>query len=796
MSRPRSRASRLISTHTIVVLASTMAMLGADSVAADTPPAPPFNQCPAIGQDASCAQLIVVNSDGTTTVLRDLAQPPFDGIEDTLVGVQNNSTQTVYMIPISSSSSASIFGFDGDGICSFLYNQTPAGCPFGPSGYEGPNTSFMVSNANNGTINFPQGLAPGASSYFSLGGAATAADIVVPRYIALGDSYSSGEGVLPFIWPTNSSTNQCHRSYGAYPQLLQNRTGVPPSVEFSACSGAQIRSFYNSVWGEPPQIDSLTGAPATLVTLGVGGNDIGFDRIVRTCTDVSVPFLGQQNRDYHANCGLFLDQPGQLQPNNLINGLTWGTYNAQDNVFYSLGTLYRDVRVRAPLAQVYVVGYPNPLLQPWAVTGDCQADVLNESGNTVGFGPYHVQFKIHLADVNWMEKILARLNSTIQLNAADAGFNFVDNSFTLSGHDVCGNSTNHWVRGVVVKNNTYAASVWSFHPTYQGQAAIANAVSSSVRPVYGVSAGILTPQSVQSPANHPLTISNTTPTEQFITVEPGQLRLTVEVALPGKDVQASLVSPSGLVYDRTTQGPEVIHHLQSHGERFIVKNPEPGRWTIKLDGANVGPGGEQVRVRSTQIPRSAFAPIAAIKASTDRGVVPATIRFSGASSTSYNGATIGSFSWDFGDGTSHANGPRQTHVYTEPGSHTVTLTVTDSKGQTDSATQAVVVTSSDQPPTASFIWGSLDPNTPTQMNFDASASTDVDGQIATYAWNFGDGTTGNGALAAHRYAHPGRHSVTLTVTDDGGQASSFCQEVKTGKFSGGPVVPCGQSESN
>src|SRR5467141_1431396 len=65
--------------------------------ASATPPTPPFTQCPAVGLDTSCAVLIVFNSDGSRTTLVDPSQPPFDGIEDTLVGVQNNSS-----LPVSS----------------------------------------------------------------------------------------------------------------------------------------------------------------------------------------------------------------------------------------------------------------------------------------------------------------------------------------------------------------------------------------------------------------------------------------------------------------------------------------------------------------------------------------------------------------------------------------------------------------------------------------------------------------------------------------------------------------------
>jgi PKD repeat protein len=129
-------------------------------------------------------------------------------------------------------------------------------------------------------------------------------------------------------------------------------------------------------------------------------------------------------------------------------------------------------------------------------------------------------------------------------------------------------------------------------------------------------------------------------------------------------------------------------------------------------------------------------------------------------------------------------------VFADPGAHIVTLTVTDSKGQSDKATQAVRVTSSNQAPSAAFIWGATDPKTRALVSFDASASVDVDGQVATYVWNFGDGTTGNGIVGDHRYAAPGKYPVTLTVTDNAGLKVSLCQVVKTGTFSGGPLQPC------
>src|SRR5690242_1964014 len=114
-----------------------------------------FTQCPPIGADTGCQVLITVNPDGTGTVSDDPSQGPYEGSEDALVGLQNNSAGTVQSINLSSSTD--IFGFDDDGICSGLFSgPAPSGCPFGPTGYEGPGTSFsnISSDTTSGTVDF------------------------------------------------------------------------------------------------------------------------------------------------------------------------------------------------------------------------------------------------------------------------------------------------------------------------------------------------------------------------------------------------------------------------------------------------------------------------------------------------------------------------------------------------------------------------------------------------------------------------------------------------------------------
>ncbi|HEY3478072.1 MAG TPA: hypothetical protein VGL02_04150, partial [Streptomyces sp.] len=119
---------------------------------------PPFNQCPAVGYDESCGILVNITS-GQLQILADSSQGPYDGSDDTLIGVVNSSTQRVDSFALSSGTD--IFGFDGDGICSG-FTPAPPDCPFGPTGYEGPGTSFTGINSagTGGTVNFSGGIAP------------------------------------------------------------------------------------------------------------------------------------------------------------------------------------------------------------------------------------------------------------------------------------------------------------------------------------------------------------------------------------------------------------------------------------------------------------------------------------------------------------------------------------------------------------------------------------------------------------------------------------------------------------
>lgn len=160
-------------------LLSKLFLIGAVPAAASLLSAAQFSQCPSVGSNTGCAVLITINSSGTPTVAVDAAQGPYDGADDTLVGVLNNSSTTIGSLPLSSSTD--IFGFENDGMCSGGFGVA-GNCSQGlsqgdPYDYAGDLVTFTVTDTSHGTVNFLGGLAPGASSYFSLEESLSASDI-------------------------------------------------------------------------------------------------------------------------------------------------------------------------------------------------------------------------------------------------------------------------------------------------------------------------------------------------------------------------------------------------------------------------------------------------------------------------------------------------------------------------------------------------------------------------------------------------------------------------------------------
>lgn len=206
----------------------------------------------------------------------------------------------------------------------------------------------------------------------------------------------------------------------------------------------------------------------------------------------------------------------------------------------------------------------------------------------------------------------------------------------------------------------------------------------------------------------------------------------------------------------TGTGPSVSHTYAA-----------AGTYTVTLTVTDNGGG-----TASTTYPVTVEAPNTAPTAGLTLDAVGLNATFDGSASTDSDG-TVTAWAWDFGDG-SVGSGQTAAHTYAANGTYTVSLTVTDNDGATSvAATQQIIVNSI--APTASF--------TATQtylgLAVDASASSDPDGTVASYAWSFGDGATGTGTTASHGYAAPGTYTVTLVVTDNAGVTSVAAQQQVT-----------------
>jgi len=137
--------------------------------------------------------------------------------------------------------------------------------------------------------------------------------------------------------------------------------------------------------------------------------------------------------------------------------------------------------------------------------------------------------------------------------------------------------------------------------------------------------------------------------------------------------------------------------------------------------------------------------------------------------------TILAWSWDFGDGaTSTVQSP--SHKYDAAKTYSVMLVVTDDEGATGSVTQSITVAVPlNQPPVASFKFSPSLPQVGSATTF-TDASTDSDGTISAWSWNFGDGGTSQVRNPSHTYSSTGPYSVTLTVTDNDGAKSAVTKK--------------------
>lgn len=211
--------------------------------------------CPAIGADSDCGAIITITDSGSSISFT--GQGPYDGIEDTLVGVVNNSNQPIYAMGLKSPSG--IFGFDGDGISSY----GAPGNSQDSTGYGGPNAYFtnIDAGARSGVVNFVNPLpAKGGNTYFSLEEALSSPksiqDIINNSItVTLGGRFNgTAFGLLNLFRPTNISAT------------------FKPNGGLTLAEAAQQTGFINFDWQQTitnlpgPSVFHQAGNPVALTT--------------------------------------------------------------------------------------------------------------------------------------------------------------------------------------------------------------------------------------------------------------------------------------------------------------------------------------------------------------------------------------------------------------------------------------------------------------------------------------------------------------------------------------------------
>ena len=143
-----------------------------------------------------------------------------------------------------------------------------------------------------------------------------------------------------------------------------------------------------------------------------------------------------------------------------------------------------------------------------------------------------------------------------------------------------------------------------------------------------------------------------------------------------------------------------------------------------------------------------------------------------ASGNNPNGAK---FLWDFGDSTG-SSGKNVKHTYTEEGTYTVTLTVIDESSRIGVAKKEVDILYRNQAPVASLeaTYGGVGQQVKVNSIafFDGGASSDPDGDVLEFEWDFGDGAKSTLLRPNHEYTSTGNYTVTLTVTDPSNESST------------------------
>lgn len=249
-------------------------------------------------------------------------------------------------------------------------------------------------------------------------------------YVALGGSYTSG----PLIPNQHGEPIDCGRSDHNYPSLVAEKFQPETFIDVS-CGSAQTKDMTGpqedlpAGGTNPPQFNALR-ADATLVTVGIGGNDAGLVEVGETCAQLAATDPnGTACRDHYAPDG-----------NDTVTTKIEATAP-------KIAAILETIHERSPKARVAIVGYP---------------DVLPDEGNCYPMVP------LSSDDIRYIDELIIRINAMIAGQAAKHDADFVDTYADSGGHDVCKLPPDRWFEGLVPTEPAYP-----LHPNAKGEASMA-----------------------------------------------------------------------------------------------------------------------------------------------------------------------------------------------------------------------------------------------------------------------------------------------------------------------------------
>jgi lysophospholipase L1-like esterase len=252
-------------------------------------------------------------------------------------------------------------------------------------------------------------------------------------YVALGDSYSAGVGSN--LTPADlNPLNRCHRTGKAYYHDVAKAFRFARGTSFWACSGATTTDLQDGQSGEPAQIGRVD-QNTSLVTLSIGGNDVGFAKVLAGCV-IKLPWSNNCEDQGRA----IADRMAKLRQ--------------------SLPDVLQKITARAPQARVIVLGYPRGFSESSGSNGD--------------------NLSVH--DQQWLNGRARDLNELIRQVVTEAdrrivatrgqgSVEFIDAYSAFAGHEV--GSAVPYINGLSVNLNALKSEARSFHPTDSGYEALA-----------------------------------------------------------------------------------------------------------------------------------------------------------------------------------------------------------------------------------------------------------------------------------------------------------------------------------